>query len=722
MKGLLLALGVLAVCLFYFYGPYARVDTARKRAAAAKRALLESEYKGVDLPILQASMMGDEEDIKIMLAADEDVNVQNKEGYTSLLLAAYYNHPNIIRILLESGANRYAKNMLGKTALQIATEKGHDECLAILKLESSTWKPDAPAFTAFVVIGTSFVFYFVATAKRGKKDVGPEKNSTNTKEGGAQTENTPEVKHHDDIQKEHAEHTATVKVEFNPVLHFMTVEEESERLAKQKIEERKRKEREERIKAKEKVKKEEEEKRQKEANKKAAEEKKKKDELEYKMRRAQMAEQREMQRKADVVNADQHFAGLFAPFYGRTKYKSTLKKALPSQNAGTRYLLAVLPTASTVDEIVKADHIRADSVFVEYATADGKPLEYTDVEEAVQKIIDRQSLVKTVGGTGFKCHSESIKNYHVTGDANGLDVVGLWIVCPEIGVYKKEHWCSDKKIVLDLTSSTSTSTRTRYTGPKYTVEALYKNLAEYGCKHLVLMRVKKSAKPKKPVTKNSNFFVSPNFLEYAEKIEEKYKKKNNTGLFDRFGRLVNTVNNAFQTTFVAWQPTPSDVALVVVSHSQNTEKTVGLNNKTVVTFTNPGEQLSTDDALKAMKEMAKTHKVALKVGKFRAKPDEDIMKNYPLWGDDEWGVHLVGLYRVRPGQEMERLEHWYDGEHKTPDIGQGSRVVRALDDPKSGEKLKLDIETLISGNSKYESCLKKYNCDYLVVLGCKSNV
>jgi len=112
----------------------------------------------------------------------------------------------------------------------------------------------------------------------------------------------------------------------------------------------------------------------------------------------------------------------------------------------------------------------------------------------------------------------------------------------------------------------------------------------------------------------------------------------------------------------------------------------------------------------------------LKVGKFRAKPDEDIMKNYPLWGDDEWGVHLVGLYRVRPGQEMERLEHWYDGEHKTPDIGQGSRVVRALDDPKSGEKLKLDIETLISGNSKYESCLKKYNCDYLVVLGCKSNV
>ena len=81
MKGLLLALGVLAVCLFYFYGPYARVDTARKRAAAAKRALLESEYKGVDLPILQASMMGDEEDIKIMLAADEDVNVQNKEGW-----------------------------------------------------------------------------------------------------------------------------------------------------------------------------------------------------------------------------------------------------------------------------------------------------------------------------------------------------------------------------------------------------------------------------------------------------------------------------------------------------------------------------------------------------------------------------------------------------------------------------------------------------------------
>ena len=180
MKGLLFALGVLAVCLCYFYGPYARVDTARKRAAAAKRALLESEYKGVDLPILQASMMGDEEDIKIMLAADEDVNVQNKGGYTPLLLAAYYNHPNIIRILLESGANRHAKNMLGKTALQIATEKGHDQCLAILKLESSTWKPYASACTAFVVIGTSSVFFFVATAKRGKRGVGPELNRKET--------------------------------------------------------------------------------------------------------------------------------------------------------------------------------------------------------------------------------------------------------------------------------------------------------------------------------------------------------------------------------------------------------------------------------------------------------------------------------------------------------------------------------------------------------------
>merc|ERR1712078_73687 len=271
MKGFLLALGVLAVCLCFVYAPYARVDTARKEAAAAKlRELLESEYKGVALPILQASMMGDEEDIKIMLAAGEDVNAQGKDGYTSLLLAAYYNHPNVIRILLESGAKRQARNMLGKTALQIATEKGHDECLAILKLENSTWNPYVYAFTAFIVLGTSFVFYFVATAKRSERDVGPEKNSTNTKEGSALTENNPEVNYHDDSQKEDKEPTASVEVEFNPVLQPVLHYSKTRKLrrAKQEIEEQ---EERERLKAKEKQKKEEEEKRQKEANRKAAE-------------------------------------------------------------------------------------------------------------------------------------------------------------------------------------------------------------------------------------------------------------------------------------------------------------------------------------------------------------------------------------------------------------------------------------------------------------------
>ena len=215
------------------------------------------------------------------------------------------------------------------------------------------------------------------------------------------------------------------------------------------------------------------------------------------------------------------------------------------------------------------------------------------------------------------------------------------------------------------------------------------------------------------------------FLKYAKKIEDKYSQHNTqkktNGLYQN---LQNLYNAAYQT-FIAWQPPPDDVALVVVSHSQNTEKVAILRNKAVVTYTNAGEQLSTDDAFKAMQEMEATKKVVLKVGKFRAKPDEGSMKNYPLWGDDKWGGqkgnNLVGLYRVRPGQGVERLEHWYRGEHKTADIGQGSRVVRALDDPKSGEHLKLDIETLISGNSKYESCLEKYNCDYLVVLGCKSN-
>lgn len=54
-----------------------------------------------------------------------DLNAQEKAGYTPLMLAALRGNAAAVRLLLELGADPALKNAEGKTALDIATEKGN---------------------------------------------------------------------------------------------------------------------------------------------------------------------------------------------------------------------------------------------------------------------------------------------------------------------------------------------------------------------------------------------------------------------------------------------------------------------------------------------------------------------------------------------------------------------------------------------------------------------
>ncbi len=69
-------------------------------------------------PLISASLFGKTEVVRALVEAGADVNLQNNEGSTALHTAAFLCHTEIVRILLDHGADTSLKNVYGSTALQ----------------------------------------------------------------------------------------------------------------------------------------------------------------------------------------------------------------------------------------------------------------------------------------------------------------------------------------------------------------------------------------------------------------------------------------------------------------------------------------------------------------------------------------------------------------------------------------------------------------------------
>ncbi|WP_380701732.1 ankyrin repeat domain-containing protein [Salinithrix halophila] len=61
--------------------------------------------------------------VKKLLEKGVNPNSQDKYGYTPLMVATYYNQPDIVRILMEKGSNLKTQNYNGITALMDASMK-----------------------------------------------------------------------------------------------------------------------------------------------------------------------------------------------------------------------------------------------------------------------------------------------------------------------------------------------------------------------------------------------------------------------------------------------------------------------------------------------------------------------------------------------------------------------------------------------------------------------
>ena len=93
----------------------------------------------VDL-FLSAVRTGDIETVKLRLdhEADIDIDVQDRNGMTALLYAAYFGQTEIVKLLLDRDADIEAQNIHGETALQIATQfEQREDVLKLLREHQS---------------------------------------------------------------------------------------------------------------------------------------------------------------------------------------------------------------------------------------------------------------------------------------------------------------------------------------------------------------------------------------------------------------------------------------------------------------------------------------------------------------------------------------------------------------------------------------------------------
>ena len=60
----------------------------------------------------------------MLLAAKADVNARTLQGYTALSVAASNGHEDVVRLLIDNGANVNAASIKGCTALYWAPDKG----------------------------------------------------------------------------------------------------------------------------------------------------------------------------------------------------------------------------------------------------------------------------------------------------------------------------------------------------------------------------------------------------------------------------------------------------------------------------------------------------------------------------------------------------------------------------------------------------------------------
>ena len=96
------------------------------------------------IPLTQAVTAGDESAVSALLTNGVDVNETTSGGQTALILAVIFGHTNIVRLLVNAGADAHKRDNLGLNAIEWAQRRGLTEALGILTNSSQATAPPKP--------------------------------------------------------------------------------------------------------------------------------------------------------------------------------------------------------------------------------------------------------------------------------------------------------------------------------------------------------------------------------------------------------------------------------------------------------------------------------------------------------------------------------------------------------------------------------------------------
>lgn len=108
------------------------VATRELRKTSAQQELAQLNIATTGASLLKATERGETSIVRLLLSAGVSPNIQDKEGWTPLMLAARDNRQDILQTLLDSGAHPDVRNHQGSTALMMAAMHDHAAVIALL--------------------------------------------------------------------------------------------------------------------------------------------------------------------------------------------------------------------------------------------------------------------------------------------------------------------------------------------------------------------------------------------------------------------------------------------------------------------------------------------------------------------------------------------------------------------------------------------------------------
>lgn len=109
-----------------------------ERMLASGASADERMTAGGETPLMRAAARGHEEVVRVLLDAGADVCARRADGFTPLILAVFFGHEGVVRLLVERGADASARTNLGTTAARWAEARGFASMAEVLRAAEAT--------------------------------------------------------------------------------------------------------------------------------------------------------------------------------------------------------------------------------------------------------------------------------------------------------------------------------------------------------------------------------------------------------------------------------------------------------------------------------------------------------------------------------------------------------------------------------------------------------